>query len=398
MSEYQRYEFMTSDRPLTRAQLDAVDDLSSHIEVTSTQAIVEYHHGDFKHDPIDVLYKFFDGFLYFANWGSTQLAFRFPHGILPADLINDYNFDDTVAFTRHRDYDILDIDFNEVSGYDGYAGWREGDLGSLMPLRDELMNGDLRALYIAWLAQQEAMGDYGDDEEEEEEEEEENGKDDEDDGDKISPPPVPPGLDKLTEAQQALADLWEVPQEILVAAAQHSSGSMPVDADDDFVTWINELPQARRSSYLLRLAQNEPGLSHLLVNELRRLHADTTTTKQSLGERVSYATLVAESELIAARLEQEQREREQQAHLRRLQEVHDHQADYWRQIQQAVTRKTSSGYDEATGLLVEMREAAEHFQELQAFRERFQAWIPSHMRRPAFLKRLTDRGFAWPGA
>jgi len=32
MSEYQRYEFMTIDRPLNRAQLEAVDDLSSHKE------------------------------------------------------------------------------------------------------------------------------------------------------------------------------------------------------------------------------------------------------------------------------------------------------------------------------------------------------------------------------
>jgi hypothetical protein len=42
MSEYQRYEWMTSDRPLTRAQLDAVNALSSHIDVSSTHALVEY--------------------------------------------------------------------------------------------------------------------------------------------------------------------------------------------------------------------------------------------------------------------------------------------------------------------------------------------------------------------
>ncbi len=36
MSEYQRYEFMTSDRPLTRKELDAVNNLSSHIEASST--------------------------------------------------------------------------------------------------------------------------------------------------------------------------------------------------------------------------------------------------------------------------------------------------------------------------------------------------------------------------
>ncbi len=87
MSEYQRYEFMTIDRPLTRAQLDAVNALSSHIEASSTHALIEYHWGDFKHNPIKVLHEFFDGFLYWANWGSPELAFRFPHGILPVDLI-----------------------------------------------------------------------------------------------------------------------------------------------------------------------------------------------------------------------------------------------------------------------------------------------------------------------
>lgn len=38
MSEYQRCESITSDRPLTLAQLDAVRTLSSYIEVSSTDA------------------------------------------------------------------------------------------------------------------------------------------------------------------------------------------------------------------------------------------------------------------------------------------------------------------------------------------------------------------------
>ncbi len=103
MSEYQRYEFMTIDRPLTKTQLDAVNKLSSHIEASSTHALIEYNWGDFKHDPIEVLYKFFDGFLYWANWGNPQLALRFPHGIIPANLITDYNFDEFVTFTKHSE-------------------------------------------------------------------------------------------------------------------------------------------------------------------------------------------------------------------------------------------------------------------------------------------------------
>ena len=121
MSEYQRYEFMTIDRPLTRMQLDAVNALSSHIEASSTHAMIEYHWGNFKHDPIQVLHEFFDGFLYWANWGSPELALRFPHGILPVDLIDGYELEDFVTFTRHPDYDILDIHFGEMEAPDEWT-------------------------------------------------------------------------------------------------------------------------------------------------------------------------------------------------------------------------------------------------------------------------------------
>src|SRR5213080_1225164 len=206
MSEYQRYEFMTIDRPLTREQLDAVDDLSSHIEASSTHALIEYHWGDFKHDPIDVLHKFFDGFLYWANWGAPELAFRFPHGILPVDLLDGYDLEDFVTFTQYPDYDILDIHFGEMEGPDE---WIEYELGSLISIRDELMEGDLRALYIVWLAGEHMRGGYDEDEDEE-----------------ISVPAVPPALGTLTAAQQALAELLRVPQELLVAAARHSSAAV----------------------------------------------------------------------------------------------------------------------------------------------------------------------------
>src|SRR6266852_2738237 len=182
MSEYQRYEFMTIDRPLTRAQLDAVNALSSHIEASSTHALIEYHWGDFKHNPIDVLHKFFDGFLYWANWGSPQLALRFPHGTLPVNLIDGYDLDDFVTFTQHPDYDILDIHFGEMEGPDE---WIEYELGSLIAIRDELMEGDLRSLYIVWLASQYLMQGYGEDEDEEQDDED--GEEDYE----ISVPPVP---------------------------------------------------------------------------------------------------------------------------------------------------------------------------------------------------------------
>ncbi len=381
MSEYQHYEFMTIDQPLTKAQLDAVNDLSSHIEASSTHALIIYHWGDFKHDPIDVLHKFFDGFLYWANWGSPQLAFRFPRGILPGNLLDGYDFEDFAKLTRYKDYDILDIQFGEMEGPDE---WTEYDLGSLIPIRDELMAGDLRSLYIVWLAVRNMMGDYDDNEDEEEND--------------ISVPPVPPGFGALTSAQQELAALLQVPEELLVAAARHSSaGKQAVSpTGENIAAWVKLLPPERGHEYLVRLAQNEPGLSRLFLRELRERNQDKAGATPPTGERVTYAALLAESAAVKAQLERERREQAQAAHRRHLQDIDEHKESYWQQADQAAARGTGTGYDEAVRLLIELRDAADHFKENQAFQARFRAWIGSHLRRPALIKRLQAQKFTAP--
>lgn len=399
MSEYQRYEFMTVDRPLTRAELDAVNDLSSHIEASSTHAFIEYNWGDFKHDPIKVLHKYFDGFLYWANWGSPQFALRFPHGVLPANLLVHYDFDDWVTFTQHSDYDILDIHFGEMEPPEM---WAEYDLDSLIAIRDELMEGDLRALYIAWLAAQSMFGiEYDEDEEDNDDNDGEKENDDDHDevGDEkedysISIMPIPPGFATLTAAQQALAELLQVPQELLAVAGQYSSAATPA-AKDDFASWIELLPQNRRNDYLVRLACNEPGLSRLLVKELRELNPDKTKAPPT-GEQITYATLFAESKAMKVRLEQERLERERLERERHLQNIHEHKEDYWQQIEQGAQRKNASGYDEATKLLLDLRDAAVQFNDAQEFQARFRAWVQSHLRRPALLQRLQKHKFTIP--
>jgi hypothetical protein len=377
MSEYQRYEFMTSDRPLSREQLDAVNRLSSHIEASSTHALIEYSWGDFKHDPIDVLYRFFDGFLYWANWGAPQLAMRFPHGVVPATLLDGYDLDEFVTLARHPDYDTLDIHFGEIEGPDE---WIEYELGALMPIRNELMEGDLRALYIVWLAAQRMMG-----------------SSDEAEDYEIDVPPIPRGLATLTSAQQALAELLQLPRELIVAATKHSASATPAP-NDDFAAWLESLPPERRKQYLVRLARNEPGLSRLLVAELRALRPDQRDAGSPSGERVTYAALLAESNEIKAQLERERREEQQRKQQRHLQHIHDHQDEHWQRIAEAVERGSGAGYDEANKLLMELREVAGRFDEKPQFEERFRRWVQPHLRRKAFVKRLQDCAFTLPEA
>ncbi len=90
MSEYQYYEWQSVDRLLTEAEQAAVNKLSSHVEVSSSRAVMTYTWGDFKHDTRQVLVRFFDAHLYLANWGSRRLMFRFPSGLMSRNAIEPY--------------------------------------------------------------------------------------------------------------------------------------------------------------------------------------------------------------------------------------------------------------------------------------------------------------------
>jgi hypothetical protein len=400
MSEYQRYEWMTSDRPLTRTQREEVTALSSHINVSSTHALVEYHWSDFRHDPLQVLHQFFDGFLYWANWAAPELALRFPHGILPDDLLDGYDLDEVVTFRQNRDYDILDIRFDELEAPED---WVEYALGSLIGLREELLDGDLRALYIVWLASERLMGiGEGDDRDDTDEDE---GEDDD-----VDVPSIPPGIGALTSAQQALAELLQVPQELLVAAGRQShEAAAATYGAEDVASWVPLLPQNRRTDYLVRLAHNEPGLSRMLMKELRELSRESQVGQESqdrgqdarraassAGTRVPFAALLAESRAIASQWEREQRERERRMREQHLQQIHEQQDEYWQRAELAVTRGSGAGYDEAVAVLAELRDVAAHFNEMPAFEARFRAWVAPHVRRPAFVKRLQERRFPFP--
>jgi hypothetical protein len=403
MSEYQRYEWMTSDRPLTRTQREAVNVLSSHIEVNSTHALVEYHWSDFKHDPLQVLHDFFDGFLYWANWGAPEVALRFPHGMLPDDLLDGYDLDEFVTIRQDLDYDILDIRFSELEAPED---WVEYELGSLLALREELMDGDVRALYIVWLASERLMGiGEGDDQGDRDDADEDEGEDDD-----VDVPSIPPGLGTLTAAQQALAELLQVPQELLVAAGRQSpEAAAATYGAEDVASWVPLLPPDRRTDYLVRLARNEPGLSRMLMKELRELsresqvgqgsqdhRQDAVRSAYSAGKRVPFAALLAESRAIGAQWEREQRERERRMREEHLQQIHEHQDEYWQRAELAVTRGSGAGYDEAAAMLAELRDIAAHFKEMPAFEARFRAWVRPHLRRPAFVQRLQERRFPFP--
>ena len=66
MSEYQYYEFLAIDRPLTPAQMSELRAHSTRAHITATGFVNEYHWGSFKGDEHAWMERYFDAFLYLS--------------------------------------------------------------------------------------------------------------------------------------------------------------------------------------------------------------------------------------------------------------------------------------------------------------------------------------------
>jgi hypothetical protein len=124
MSEYQYYEFQAIDRPLTERQIRELRRCSSRASITSTRFVNHYEWGDFKGDPSDWMAKYFDAFLYVANWGTRELMLRFPSGVLELATAKDYCRGAASAKSM-GDFVILDFlsDDEPGDGWDDGTGW-----------------------------------------------------------------------------------------------------------------------------------------------------------------------------------------------------------------------------------------------------------------------------------
>ncbi len=200
MSEYQSVHFPALDRPLDDKQLAFMRQQSTRAEITQWDFSNEYHYGDFRGDPVKMMQRGFDLHLHYANFGIRRLMIRFPSGppcepkILEAFLVED-SFE-WLADKKGKG-GILSIEpeadagtFNEDL-YDAPQLFHK-----LAPLREMLIGGDLRPLYIAWLA-------VAYDEESLE-------------------PPVPAGLGKASPVLEALAEFYELDVDLLAAAAANA--------------------------------------------------------------------------------------------------------------------------------------------------------------------------------
>jgi hypothetical protein len=150
VSEYQHYEFLAVDRPLTTAEQAEVRQLSTRARITATSFTNEYHWGDFKGSPDQLTQRYYDAHLYLANWGTHRVMLRLPRTLLDPEIAGRYCVDGQVSMSTTRDYVILDLTSEDEAGK--WVEDAEESLSAIVGVRSELAAGDLRPLYLAWLS------------------------------------------------------------------------------------------------------------------------------------------------------------------------------------------------------------------------------------------------------
>ncbi len=398
MSEYQYYEFQTVDRSLTREEQQAVRGLSSHIDVSPSRAWVEYSWGDFKHDPQQVVAKYFDALLYTTNWGTHQLMFRFPRGAVETKLWQPYLYPDSIMVDEMGDFIILTIDLSWEEGGD----WVEVEdtLSGLIPLREDLLRGDLRALYLAWLQAALTGHEEGDELADEDDDFEDEDEDEDEDDDyevysggsfrvKAAPglvePPVPPNLQKLSPALQEFIEFFEINPDLVTAAAA-ASANVAVKGEN-LVEQIPLLSEAEKNVFLVRLLRGEPRLDLALAARLRALRPPEKPATPK-GTRRSVQSLIE-----AAEVQEQERtatlKRQQEAeHARKMQALAPQENQLWAQVYQSTELKTTKGYNNAAKALELLEALALYQKRLPEFRAKVAELRARYPRLTGFQQRL----------
>jgi hypothetical protein len=361
VSEYQCYEFVALDRPLTSKQMAELRAISTRAEITPTRFWNEYQWGDLKADPAKLLERYFDAHMYTANWGTHRLMLRLPLARVDAKSLRAYFGSDAARLRIAGERLILDMHSEDEGG--DYDEESPDTLAALASLRTELIRGDLRVAYLAWLL---AVG-AGD-------------LDDED-----IEPPVPPGLSDLTAAQAAMVEFLRIDEDLIEAAAAGSKD--PSDDRPAFRRWARALAPHAKDEWLLR-AVDDPDLA--LGGALLRAFREATEPTRSVGRRTvaqlydRAETCRAERERADAARATKAKQARVAAQKKRLDALAKRVDAAWRELEALVEK---SAYEEALKLAIDLRDLAARDGAAIACATRFEAMRKRQIRRRGFFDR-----------
>ncbi len=349
MSEFQIVKFRSIDRPLSDKQLEFMERQSSRAEFTKWEFKVEYHYSSFRGDVDGMLRNGYDVFLTYSNYGCREIRMRLPGGLpFAKNVWSKYISAEGLTWSADKSgkAGILTLAPYLEEAYDPV--WEFDDyLDATAKLREILIAGDLRALYVLWLCN--AMSSNVDDE-------------------AVIEPPVPHGLANLPDEAADLLAFFEADPLLVDAAAigipafnaQRSQG-------DALNAWLTKLADARRDEIIQRLLSEDPvAVKAELLSEIRDsqqtpswpVEPPTRTVAQllQLCESLRQKEDEKEKKQAAAKAKREADKAEKQRQARMV-EMQSTPESWLKKASKLVEDRGTDNYREAASILADLRDA-----------------------------------------
>ena len=379
MSEYQYFEFLAIDRPLSAREMDHLRAISTRARITPVSFVNEYNWGSLKADPSEFMRLFFDAHVYLANWGEALFMVRLPLEAIDETTLGPFCTTSHLTAEKLPNHWLLTWSLlGETEEYDPFDFVEEtGWMARLAPVREELLRGDLRSLAIGWLRAV-TTGEAGVDAWE---------------------PAAVNGLQEWTGAQRALAEFLDVDKDLLAGAGMDSLPRQSAEADETvFDAWLDQLSQPEARQYLRQLLSGQGARTE---REVKRRFATWQAMRGPVeqGRRRTVADLrqLAERAREQRMLAEAGARREAEAVRKKLRDFRLAQLalDFpkaWKTVHAEAGKGHASAYDAACRQLVDLRDAYDQQALSASFQAEFRLFMNEHRRRKALVTRLAKAG------
>ena len=339
MSEFQYVGFRAIDAPLGDDQIEYMESHSSRATITRWSFDNTYHYGDFHGNAAEMLRRGYDVHLHYANFGIRKLMIRLPQG-LPASKARCSEYIDgenvvwrpdakgpagTLAISASTEPGVLD----EVWSPNEY-------LDRIVGVRQQLIDGDLRPLYVAWMCASQS---------------------DDVDPDSANEPPVPEGLAELSDAITAMADYFDLCPFMLVAAAVRSTPlSRTSDQNIALARWLESLDAVALRKWMSRFLTREPTATRTECLRTFRKSCKISAWPAVKGSR-TFTQLAQRADELADEEQAREDERKERARRKHLADMAKSPRKYLDEADKQVAMRGRKHYEDAAQILSDLREA-----------------------------------------
>lgn len=386
MSEFQYYQFLAVDRPLTDEQVAEVRTSTTRASLTRTTFVNTYQWGGFKGDCDQLMEKFYDAHLYFANWGYRKVVLRWPASQVPLHVAEQYCTTESAEARQHGAHVLITLvsdngngefdDFNDLFDFEPYADTDREDqwLPSIARARLDVAAGDTRLLYLAWLLGLNNGGLNEDDVE----------------------PPLPAGLAALPDSLTDLVTFLRIDPDLVTAASSPLPRPDPEPTRTMYESWVATLPPKDKDTTLLRLLHDDD--PHTVLDLRRRFRREHPGTGPREPGRTVAQLRAAVPATTAERLTREAREeakreeaKRQRAHAAqqvRLAAIEDDPEGTWNRITEMIAYQKGRNYPAAVQMLKDLSALADRDGTGETFAERYRTLRNRHHTKKALLRLL----------